>query len=99
MKSGIIAVNKPDGVSSARVVARVKKILGAEKVGHTGTLDPFATGVLVCCMNQATKRARFFLHGKKTYRAVMRLGMETDTQTVRARNRIPPVYHQRYWCM
>lgn len=48
-------------------------------MGHTGTLDPFATGVLLCCINQATRLARFFLHGDKRYEAVLRLGIATDT--------------------
>jgi tRNA pseudouridine55 synthase len=54
--------------------------LKVKKAGHTGTLDPFATGVLICCLNQATRLARFFLHGGKKYRAELRLGIETDTQ-------------------
>jgi len=78
--SGILVVDKPAGITSAKVVARVKTLLKAGKVGHTGTLDPFATGVLVCCINRATKLARFFLHGKKKYEAVLHLGIETDTQ-------------------
>ena len=78
--SGVIVVDKPPGITSAKVVARVKKLLKARKAGHTGTLDPFATGVLVCCINSATKLARFFLHGGKKYEAVLHLGVETDTQ-------------------
>jgi tRNA pseudouridine55 synthase len=78
--SGVIVVDKPPGITSAKVVARVKKWLRARKAGHTGTLDPFATGVLVCCINRATKLSRFFLHGKKKYEAVLHLGIETDTQ-------------------
>jgi len=78
--SGIIVVDKPPGITSAKVVARVKKWLKARKAGHAGTLDPFATGVLVCCINRATKLSRFFLHGKKKYEAVLHLGVETDTQ-------------------
>jgi tRNA pseudouridine55 synthase len=77
--SGIIVVDKPPGVTSAKVVAQVKKLLNAKKAGHTGTLDPLATGVLVCCINRATKLSRFFLHGKKKYEAVLHLGLETDT--------------------
>jgi len=77
---GIIIVDKPENISSAKVVARVKAALGAKKVGHTGTLDPFATGVLVCCINRATRLARFFLEGDKTYEATLHLGIETDTQ-------------------
>jgi len=78
--SGILVVDKPAGISSAKVVAIVKKALSAKKVGHTGTLDPFATGVLVCCINNATKLAKFFLQGKKKYTALAHLGVETDTQ-------------------
>ena len=78
--SGIIVVDKPANITSAKVVAHVKKLLGAGKVGHAGTLDPFATGVLICCINKATKLARFFLSGKKKYEAVLHLGAETDTQ-------------------
>jgi len=78
--SGVIVVDKPPGITSAKVVARIKKLLKARKAGHTGTLDPFATGVLVCCINRATKLSRFFLHGEKKYDAVLHLGVETDTQ-------------------
>lgn len=79
MKSGIIAIHKPEGISSARVVARVKKALGVKKVGHTGTLDPFATGLLLCAINQGTRISRFFLDGHKRYSARICLGAETDT--------------------
>lgn len=78
--NGIVVIDKPAGQTSARTVAQVKKILGVAKCGHTGTLDPFATGVLICCVNQATRLARFFLHGEKKYQAVLRLGVSTDTQ-------------------
>lgn len=77
---GILVIDKPPGMSSARVVGQIKKITGARKVGHTGTLDPFATGVLVCCLNRATRLSRFFLKADKGYEAVLRLGIETDTQ-------------------
>jgi tRNA pseudouridine55 synthase len=78
--NGVLALDKPAGITSAKAVAQVKKALGAAKVGHTGTLDPFATGVLLCCINQATRLARFFLHGPKRYNALLRLGAATDTQ-------------------
>ncbi|MEW6670406.1 MAG: tRNA pseudouridine(55) synthase TruB [Thermodesulfobacteriota bacterium] len=78
--NGIVVIDKPADITSAKVVAIVKKLLRAKKVGHTGTLDPFATGVMICCINQATRLARFFLSGYKTYEAVLRLGLETDTQ-------------------
>lgn len=77
---GVLIIDKPASLSSAKAVAEVKARFGAAKAGHSGTLDPFATGVLVCCLNQATRLARFFLHGLKTYEAVLRLGVETDTQ-------------------
>jgi len=79
MKSGILAIHKPEGISSARVVARVKKALGAKKVGHTGTLDPFATGLLLCAVDKGTKISRFFLKGNKRYLARVCLGVEKDT--------------------
>lgn len=78
--SGVFIIDKPEEISSARLVASVKRILGVKKAGHTGTLDPFATGVMVCCVNRATKLARFFLGGGKSYEATLALGVETDTQ-------------------
>ena len=78
--NGIIAVDKPTGLTSARAVSIVKKALGAKKVGHAGTLDPFAEGLLLCCVNQATRLADFLLHGTKKYIAELKLGEETDTQ-------------------
>lgn len=79
-RDGILVIDKPEGMSSARVVATVKHILKADKVGHAGTLDPFATGVLVCCINRATRLNQFFLHDTKSYLAELHLGVETDTQ-------------------
>jgi tRNA pseudouridine55 synthase len=78
--SGVMILNKPANMSSAQALSKVKRMLGVRKAGHAGTLDPFATGVLICCINQATRLARFFLHGNKTYEAVLQLGIETDTQ-------------------
>lgn len=79
MKNGILAIHKPEGLSSARVVARVKKALGAKKAGHTGTLDPFATGLLLCAINKGTRISGYFLGGRKKYEARVCLGVETDT--------------------
>jgi tRNA pseudouridine55 synthase len=94
--SGFLVIDKPAAMSSAQVVFQVKKLLGARKVGHTGTLDPFATGVLICCINQATRLARFFLEGSKTYDAVLRLGVDTDTQDATGKvigeGRVPPPF-------
>lgn len=78
--NGIIVIDKPPDMTSAQVVARVKRIAKAKKAGHTGTLDPFATGVLVCCINNATRLAQFLSYGQKRYEGVMRLGIRTDTQ-------------------
>ena len=78
--NGILAVDKPSGMSSARLTAKIKRLLRVKKAGHTGTLDPFATGVMLLCLGKATKLARFFLHGIKTYEGVICLGIETDTQ-------------------
>lgn len=78
--SGVLVVDKPPGLTSFKTVDKVKKITGAAKVGHTGTLDPHATGVLGLCFNRATKIAQFLTRGDKTYRMVVKLGEETDTQ-------------------
>lgn len=83
--NGLVIIDKAAGMSSAQAVARVKKILRAKKAGHAGTLDPFATGVLVCCLNRATRLARFLLRGFKKYDAVLRLGQTTDTQDATGR--------------
>lgn len=83
--NGIIVLDKPAGISSAALVARVKRVVGAKKVGHSGTLDPFATGVMVCCLNRATRLSRFLLEGDKTYEAEMVLGISTDTQDATGR--------------
>jgi len=79
-RDGILVVDKPAGITSAGAVAIVKKKLGAGKAGHAGTLDPFAEGVLVCCLNRATRLARFLLAGRKKYAALLELGIVTDTQ-------------------
>lgn len=78
--NGIVIIDKPGNISSAATVRYVKKTLNADKAGHAGTLDPFAEGVLICCVNQATRLAGFLLHGKKKYAATLKLGEETDTQ-------------------
>lgn len=84
-KSGILLIDKSIGMTSARTVAIVKRLTRSKKAGHTGTLDPLATGLLICCLNQATKLARFFLAGEKTYEAILRLGLTTDTQDATGR--------------
>lgn len=77
---GIVVIDKPAGPTSHDVVSEVKKILGARKAGHTGTLDPMATGVLPVCVGEATKLAPFLSAENKTYLTTMLLGVETDTQ-------------------
>lgn len=77
--NGIIVADKPAGWTSHDVVAKVKRTLGAKKVGHLGTLDPLATGVLPLVINGATRYARFLEGGLKVYEAQMLLGVETDT--------------------
>lgn len=77
--NGVLIADKPSGWTSHDVVAAVKKKLGARKVGHLGTLDPLATGVLPLVINRATRFARFLDGGSKVYLATMELGVETDT--------------------
>ncbi|MEI6608514.1 MAG: tRNA pseudouridine(55) synthase TruB [Deltaproteobacteria bacterium] len=76
---GIVIIDKPAGKTSHDVVSEVKKIMGAKKAGHTGTLDPMATGVLPICLNEATKLAQFLTGENKEYLATMLLGVKTDT--------------------
>jgi len=79
--AGIFLVDKPEGSSSFYVVRKVRKALGMKKVGHAGTLDPFATGLLVICAGRpATKMISQIMEGEKEYLATMRLGIETNTQ-------------------
>lgn len=78
--NGFLVVDKPAGMTSHSVVNRVRRLTGEKKAGHTGTLDPFATGVLPVALGEATKAIRFLDESIKTYRAVMRLGVVTDTQ-------------------
>ena len=76
---GVLLLDKPEGYSSTQALARAKRFLQARKAGHTGTLDPFATGLLPLVFGEATKFARFLLDARKTYRATLRLGVETST--------------------
>jgi tRNA pseudouridine55 synthase len=77
---GVILIDKAAAMTSAKMVSRVKSLLGLKKAGHAGTLDPFATGLMICFLNRATRLAAFLLHGTKTYEAVLELGISTDTQ-------------------
>lgn len=80
MMDGIINVNKPTGMTSHDVVYRLRRILGVKKIGHTGTLDPDASGVLPMCVGKATKLADYLTATDKQYRAELSLGAFTDTQ-------------------
>ena len=79
---GALIIDKPAGFTSHDVVARVRKIIGERRVGHTGTLDPFATGVLVTLVGRATRLAQFLSRAEKEYEATIRLGYATDTGDV-----------------
>jgi len=78
--NGILIVDKPSGITSYQVVKKVRNIFKTSKVGHGGTLDPLATGVLPIFLNKATKLVPVLMNGTKRYRATMKLGIETDTQ-------------------
>ena len=72
-------LDKPAGFTSSQAVQKVRWLLQARKAGHTGTLDPFATGMLPICLGEASKTAGFMLDAEKTYLATARLGVATDT--------------------
>ncbi|MBI4166099.1 MAG: tRNA pseudouridine(55) synthase TruB [Acidobacteria bacterium] len=77
--SGVYIIDKPAGLTSHDVVARMRKILDTRQVGHFGTLDPFATGVLPVSVDKATRFAQFYLKSRKAYAGVIRFGFSTDT--------------------
>lgn len=76
---GIVVIDKPGGMSSNDAVQKAKRLFGARKVGHTGSLDPLATGVLPLCFGEATKFSQYLLASDKKYRARIRLGIATDS--------------------
>jgi tRNA pseudouridine55 synthase len=76
---GLLVINKPSGITSMDVVRRVKHYSGIKKVGHGGTLDPIATGVIPVCLGQATRMMEYLVDGGKEYRGVVELGVHTDT--------------------
>ena len=82
MKNGVIIINKEEGLTSQGVVNRVKRILGVKKAGHTGTLDPMATGVLPVLVERGVKASEFMLTSDKHYVATLLLGVTTDTEDV-----------------
>src|ERR1700734_1061392 len=79
LMNGIVVINKPPGLTSHDVVNRVRRSLGQRSVGHLGTLDPAATGVLPIVVGNLTRLAQFYAHSEKTYEGVIRFGFATDT--------------------
>lgn len=79
MLDGILIIDKPVGITSHDVVAKVRRALKTKRVGHTGTLDPLATGVLVVCVEKATKLVNYLTCDEKTYEVEMKFGIKTDT--------------------
>lgn len=79
MPDGILNLDKPRGPTSHDIVARVRALTGIRRVGHAGTLDPLATGVLLVCVGRATRVAEYLMAGQKVYCARVRLGITTDT--------------------
>ena len=80
--NGVLIVNKPQGITSHDVVGKIRKLYGTRKVGHTGTLDPLATGVLVILLGRAAKAAEYLVADRKTYMARLMLGITTDTEDI-----------------
>ncbi|MGZ6424213.1 MAG: tRNA pseudouridine(55) synthase TruB [Bdellovibrio sp.] len=77
--NGLLLVDKPSGISSHDVVARLRRMLRTKAVGHSGTLDPLASGLMVCLINEGTKLSQYILEGDKGYRVRAQLGVRTDT--------------------
>ncbi len=78
--NGVLNINKPADITSFGVVAHIRKTLGVKKIGHAGTLDPMATGVLIVCLGEATKLVPYLMDGEKEYKACLKLGIETTTE-------------------
>lgn len=76
---GLLLVDKPSGITSHDVVAKVRRLMGTRSVGHSGTLDPLASGLMVCLINEGTKLSQYILEGDKAYRVRAQLGLRTDT--------------------
>ncbi|MCD4817199.1 MAG: tRNA pseudouridine(55) synthase TruB [Candidatus Cloacimonetes bacterium] len=76
---GFLLINKPVGLTSFQIVKKIRAITNIKKIGHTGTLDPFASGLLPICVGKATRLAQFLLSDKKEYRVKAKFGMQTDT--------------------
>ncbi|MGD0506260.1 MAG: tRNA pseudouridine(55) synthase TruB [Terriglobales bacterium] len=88
--NGVVVIDKPAGLTSHDVVNRVRRILGQRSVGHLGTLDPSATGVLPVVLGNLTRLAQFYAHSEKTYEGVIRFGFATDTYDADGEATTPP---------
>lgn len=77
--NGVLLLDKPQGMSSNDALQKVKRIYNANRAGHTGALDPLATGMLPICLGEATKFSQYLLDSDKRYRVIARLGQRTDT--------------------
>ncbi len=88
--NGVLVIDKPRGLTSHDVVNRVRRILGQRAVGHLGTLDPSATGVLPIVLGNLTRLAQFYAHSEKTYEGVIRFGFATDTYDADCEPTTPP---------
>ena len=86
---GILIIDKQAGMTSAGVVSRIRRLLNMKRVGHTGTLDPFATGVLPICFGRATRASAYMLHWDKRYRVDIRLGYATTTMDIEGEAILP----------
>ena len=82
LPGGVLAVRKGEGVTSHDIVNRVRRLYGTKRVGHAGTLDPMATGVLVVLVGRAAKACEYISSDRKTYRATLKLGITTDTEDI-----------------
>ncbi|MFB3921882.1 MAG: tRNA pseudouridine(55) synthase TruB [Terriglobia bacterium] len=89
--SGVLVIDKPAGMTSHDVVARVRRILDIRQVGHFGTLDPFATGVLPLSIGKATRFAQFYLKSRKAYEGTIQFGVSTDTYDATGKPASEPV--------
>ena len=79
MISGLLVLNKPSGISSGEFIRKLKPFIDDSKIGHSGTLDPLASGVILACMGQMTRFTNFLANERKTYIAEMMFGIQTDT--------------------
>ncbi len=97
MWEGVLNVDKPEGITSHDVVYRVRRLSGVKRVGHAGTLDPLATGVLIVCLGRATRMVEYLMGQPKTYETRIRLGQTTNTYDaegeVTQERPIPPLSH------